>query len=1193
MKTKQLFFSVISLVGLFIVCWGCSSASVNNQSDYYTRGIGVYPGNPAEYFPPELIIDNKNYRNIAQLKSAYHSSSYDYNLTAQLITDGIISSTEPATINVSTQAGNLERNEREWLFDGKPDSRYRVTGDDIFIQLERHNSSSMPIDKISLRGMVSFETGKRTGYEIVFFGSNDGNIWDILGQEKDSGTIGNDRPRRPGQPASPPQARQTRMLNQTFSIDQPVDYNFYRISFKLATPGEWAFSDWDFFKGEELLTILPSQYFTSAWKSMSTGKEWVYVDFGTPATFDKVNLHWINKAVSGTIQSSNDAKVWTTIASLPGGNQRTDTIVLDKAANARYIRVLMDEAENNHPYILSELEVMGKGGLIARPHAARKEENNQLYLSGGGWKLQRASQVNASGENISKPDFKEEGWIIATVPGTVLTSYRNVGALPDPNYADNQLHISESFFNSNFWYRNEFNIPSGFGNGRIFLNLDGINWKANIFLNGEKVGRIEGAFKRGKYDITDLVTVGKKNVLAVEIIKNTHMGAIKEQTAMSTDQNGGILGADNPTFHSTVGWDWIPTIRGRDIGIWNDIFLSHTGSITIEDPFIRTELPLPDTTSANVLAEITLKNHTTSPIIGKLAGKYGNIRFEQEVALAASEIKVVHLSPSTHPALKLQNPKLWWPKGYGEQNLYDVELNFTVNGNVSDQKNFKSGVRQMTFDEDSATLSLYVNGRRFIGRGGNWGFSESNLNYRGREYDIAVRYHADMNFTMIRNWVGQTGDEEFYEACDKHGIMVWQDFWLANPVDGPDPYSPDMFLDNAADYVKRIRNHASIGLYCGRNEGFPPVVIDTAIRAFLPVLHPGIHYISSSADVVVNGHGPYRALLPKQYFSLTGNRKFHSERGMPNVMNYESMVQTFSPEALWPQNSQYGIHDFTMGSAQSGTTFNKLIEDGFGVPQNARKFADLAQWINYNGYRAMFEGRSDFRKGLLLWMSHSAWPSMVWQTYDYYFDPTAGYFGCKKANEPLHIQWNQALDEIEVINYHALNRTGLVAKAQLINLDNSVQWEQTATLDITEDTTVKAFKVEFPTTLSDTYFIKLTLTENGNIVSDNFYWAGKEDGNYQALNQLPKISLNTQTAVKKSGDEWHLITTLKNETQTPALMIRLKVVGDKSAERILPAFYSDNYVSLLPGEEKVITIKLQDTDTRDEKPVVEISGFNL
>jgi|GEM_PF-1674227 len=538
---------------------------------------------------------------------------------------------------------------------------------------------------------------------------------------------------------------------------------------------------------------------------------------------------------------------------------------------------------------------------------------------------------------------------------------------------------------------------------------------------------------------------------------------------------------------------------------------------------------------------------------------------------------------------------------FGNLDLYDVELFFTADdGTVSDRKSFKSGVREMSYTVDTVidALNIYVNGRRFIGRGGNWGFPESNLEYRGREYDIAVAYHADMNFTMIRNWVGQTGDEEFYEACDRHGIMVWQDFWLANPVDGPNPDNPAMFMSNAEDFVKRIRNHPSIGLYCGRNEGNPPEVIDTALRALLPVIHPGIHYISHSSMGVVSGGGPYNALPPRDYFLLYGNNKFHSERGMPNVMNYESLLQTIPESLIWPQSSLWGMHDYCLDGAQRAASFNEMIEKGFGKARDAREFTELAQWINYNGYRAIFEGRSTYRQGMLLWMSHPAWPSMVWQTYDYYFDPTAAYFGCKKGSEPIHIQWNpiwdfKGCDSVEVVNYNAGDRRGLIAKAQIINMDGTVKWENEKTLDCKEDQTIKIFRLDWPADLSPVHFIKLTLKEGEKIISENFYWRGLENGNYQALRELPKTTLDHKTSVTRSGDKWLLTTKLVNNTSTPALMVRLKVTGNKTGERILPVFFSDNYVFLMPGDEKVITMRLSDRDTRREKPGVVISGFNI
>ena len=754
--------------------------------------------------------------------------------------------------------------------------------------------------------------------------------------------------------------------------------------------------------------------------------------------------------------------------------------------------------------------------------------------------------------------------------------------------------MSESFFWSNFWYRDEFEVPEGFKQDRLFLNFDGINWKANVFLNGKKLGRIEGAFMRGKFDVTDLVVPGK-NVVAVEIIRNNHIGAIKEKNKQSTDFNGGILGADNPTFHATIGWDWIPTVRGRNIGIWNDVFLTSTGKVTVADPLVTSVLPLPDTTSATLTAEVIVKNHDANTVSGTLEGKVGDITFQQPVSLAAGEEKTVVFDVKDFPQLKMENPRLWWPKGYGAPNLYDANFTFKVDDKVSDAKDFKVGIRQMTFNEDNHILSLFINGRRFIGRGGNWGFGESSLNYRGREYDIAVAYHADMNFTMMRNWVGMIGDEELYEACDRHGIMIWQDFWLANPADGPDPYYPEMFIANAEDYVKRIRSHASIGIYCGRNEGFPPEQIDKALRRIIKEDHPDIHYISSSADDVVSGHGPYRMLPAKEYFTLkTGNDKFHSERGMPNVMTYESMLRTFSPKGIWPQDNEWGMHDYTREGAQGCTSFNEIIAKGYGEPQNAKEFAELAQWVNYDGHRSLFESRSQNRKGLLMWMSHSCWPSMVWQTYDYYFEPTAAYFAIKKASEPLHIQWNPATDEVEVVNYSAGTHKGLTAKVQVLNMDASVAWEKETTVDSNEDTTDKCIKLEFPENLSKVHFIKMTLTEDGKVVSDNFYHRSLEENNYQDLCQLAKVALQSATTVDKNADgTWSAVSVIENKTSTPALMIRLNVVGGKDDQQILPVFYSDNYFSLLPGEKKEVRMSWRDEDTRGNEGKVLITGYNV
>ena len=1201
-KKKKLprLLTLCGAVAVSALLGGCGQSGVPaesfDRSDYYTRGIGSYPGDPGEDFSPSLRPDYSTYRNIALLRSAYNSSSYDYNLTAQLVTDGVISDKQPQYLDLSTQNGDIARREREWMIDQGPYSRNAVTGEDAYFLFTLNNWKEKA-DKVQFRGSVAYDENKvKDGYEIVCEGSNDGNTWTELAALKGKGMPGKASKYKahsdPNKNSWDPGTLPTRMLNETLTFDQPGEYAYYRMRLKMEGAAYWAFFEMNFYNQDKLVDLLPSKFFNSAWMSATTGEEWVYVDLGSQSEFDKVKLHWINKAIKGKIQVSDDAKQWVDIANLPGGEANLDEIKLK--GKGRYVRVWMEQPANDGRYILSEIEVMGKGGLLAQPAAAPAFTKDEIRLSGGNWKVQRASEVTASGEEISKPSFSPENWIVATVPGTVLSSYKNIGAILNPNYADNLMQISESFFNSNFWYRDEFEVPEGFKQDRLFLNFDGINWKANVYLNGNKIGRIEGAFIRGVFDVTDRVVPGK-NVVAVEIIKNEHIGAIKEKCEKNTDFNGGILGADNPTFHASIGWDWISTIRGRNIGIWDDVYLTSTGKVTIQDPFVQVVLPLPDTTSATLTPEVIVKNHDAAPVKGILTGKIGDITFEQPVELAANEEKSVAFDPNTFSQLKVQNPRLWWPKGYGSPYLYDANFTFKVGDKVSDSEDFKVGIRQMTFNENNSILSLFINGRRFIGRGGNWGFGESNLNYRGREYDIAVAYHADMNFTMMRNWVGMIGDEELYEACDRHGIMIWQDFWLANPADGPDPYYPEMFIANAEDYVKRIRSHASIGLYCGRNEGFPPEQIDKALRRIIKEDHPDIHYISSSADDVVSGHGPYRMLPAKEYFTLkTGNDKFHSERGMPNVMTYESMLRTFSPEGIWPQDNEWGMHDYTREGAQGCTSFNEIIAKGYGEPQNAKEFAELAQWVNYDGHRSLFESRSQNRKGLLMWMSHSCWPSMVWQTYDYYFEPTAAYFAIKKASEPLHIQWNPATDEVEVVNYSAGTHKGLTAKVQVLNMDASVAWEKETTVDSNEDTTDKCIKLEFPENLSKVHFIKMTLTEDGKVVSDNFYHRSLEENNYQDLRQLAKVALQSATTVDKNADgTWSAVSVIENKTSTPALMIRFNVVGGKDDQQILPVFYSDNYFSLLPGEKKEVRMSWRDEDTRGNEGKVLITGYNV
>jgi hypothetical protein len=953
----------------------------------------------------------------------------------------------------------------------------------------------------------------------------------------------------------------------------------------------WQLGQVIFYHGKERVEVGGPYNFTSGWKSAGMDEEWVYVDLGTRCEFDHVKLYWIARAVEGAVQVSDDAQDWRDVVALPGGTGLVDDLKLAQPTQGRYVRVLMTRPGSPDGYILSELEVYGRGGFTVKPKAApAAEADGRLNLAGGSWRLQRSSLTNGAGEAISKPGYQDGEWLAATVPGTVLTSYLNVGAIPDPNFGENQLYISDSFFYSDFWYRTEFTAPAVDSGRSAWLNFDGVNWKADVYLNGEKLGRVEGGFMRGCFDVTGKLIAGSANALAVRIEKNATPGSIHQKTLQSSGKNGGGLGADDPTYHASAGWDWIPTIRGRNIGIWGAVYVTTSGAVTLEDPYVVTKLPLPDTSSAEMTIEIDLVNHQSKPVNGTLRGKFGEARFEQRVTLAGQARQTVKLGAETHPELRLKNPKLWWPAGFGEPHLYDVELVFEDSGGKTlDSKSFKAGVRQMTYNDESGALKIWVNGRRLIPHGGNWGFGESMLRYRAREYDAAVRYHREMNFNMIRNWVGQIGDNEFYEACDRHGVMVWQDFWLANPADGPNPDNNELFLSNVRDLVLRVRHHASMGLYCGRNEGIPPKPIEDGIIKALADLHPDLHYVPSSAGQTVSGGGPYSTMTPAYYFR-TADTKLHSELGAPTIPPIESMRLMMPESSLWPQNLDWGLHDFCLESAQRCAGFNAIIEDGYGGANNVEEWASLAQYVNYESYRAMFEAQSRHRMGLLLWMSHPCWPSFVWQTYDYYFEPTAAYFGCKKGSEPLHIQWDREAETIEVVNYSGGNQSGLTAQAEVLNMDGNRMGVKTATLESKEDSTSPCIKMEYPTGLTPVHFLRLTLKKGAEVVSTNFYMRGLEEGDYRAIRQLPKPKVETTTTAERKGDRWELTTQLRNSATWPALMVRLKAVREKSGDRILPAIYSDNYVALMPGESRTIVTEVNESDARGEKPAIVVAG---
>ena len=824
-----------------------------------------------------------------------------------------------------------------------------------------------------------------------------------------------------------------------------------------------------------------------------------------------------------------------------------------------------------------------------------------------GWKLQDANKVSASPEQISQPGFPATDWYPATVPGTVLTSLVNDKVYPEPLYGQNNRpdRTPESLCRTSYWYRTSFDVPAAFAGRTIWLNFDGINYAANVWVNGSNAGSMRGAFTRGLFDITKLVKPGAPATLAVLVDPQPHPGTPIEHTVENgLGKNGGITAIDGPTFLCTIGWDWIPGIRDRDTGIWQKVFLSSTGPVQLDEPYVTTDLPLPRVDSADINVQVTLKNGSDQSQQGVLKGTIGEnssapdyIAFQQPVEIPPHGSKVVTLDPTNIPALHLKNPRLWWPNGYGAQNLYPVHLSFDTAAGESDSTAFNIGIRKINYvAEGSDNLAVSVNGVRVMCKGGDWGLDEALKRIPRERLEAQIRYHQQANYTIIRNWVGQSTGEDFYELCDQYGIMLWDEFFQPNPADGPNPTDIPTYLANAREKIVRFRNHPAIAIWCGRNEGRPPANINDGLQKLMTELDPARHYQPSSADGRgVHSGGPYYWREPESFYRV--DAPFKTEIGSVSVPTMEA-VQAMMPKSDWETiNDDWVEHDLGKG-AQNGDVYPGKISQRYGKTTNLADFVRKAQLANYEAFRAMYEGRfvALFSPvtGVITWMSNPAQPSFVWQLYSWDLEPNSSLFATRKACEPLHIMLNEVSGDLEVINNEPAPFDG-TATVAIYNPDGSVASRQDVKVHAggSAATNLGPSDKDAP----HLHFVQLQLRDTaGEMRSSNFYWrAGTApQENLQALQKLPAVKLAVSVTRHDAGGKTFLAVSLRNPSNNIALMAHLQLRrGDASGERVLPVYYSDNYISMVPQESKALTIEAATSDLRGQKPLLVLDGWNV
>ena len=889
----------------------------------------------------------------------------------------------------------------------------------------------------------------------------------------------------------------------------------------------------------------------------------------------------------------------------------------------------------------------------------REDAANQWTLSGG-WKLAEAPKVSADGAKIAAPGFHaDKAWMPATVPGTVLTTMIDRGIYPDPDYGLNNMAIPESLNKQDYWYRSEFTGPKLSNDQKLSLIFEGINYQADVWLNGHELGTVKGAFIRGVFDVTGILKPGESNALAVRISPPPHPGIPNEESIKGgPGDNGGLMCLDGPTFVATEGWDWIPGIRDRDSGIWQDVKLVATGSVRIGDPLVVTTLPLPDTSSAKVDITVPLRNTSPEAASGTLTAAFEGVSIEKKVRLEPGE-NSIELTSAEFAQLNVQHPRLWWPNGYGRPELYHLKLSFASNGTASDTKQLRFGIREVTYelslldntgqlrrveyspqlarttkasvvdvthdgmrqipggwassiaagqdaspafttmaDKQAAPyLILKVNGVRIAARGGNWGMDDSRKRVSRERLEPYFRLHRDANINIIRNWVGQNTESTFFDLADEYGLMVWNDFWDSTEDYNTEPADPALFLGNAKDTILRFRNHPSIVMWCGRNEGVPQPILNDGLAELTHTLDGTRYYSPSSNRVNLQDSGPYRYQNPADYFNKL-NHGFSVETGTPSFSTLESFQHWIPKADQWPVSDAWAYHDWHQQGNGAAAPFMEHIETEFGAPSSLEDFERKAQMLNYVDHRAIFEGMNAHlwtpNSGRMLWMTQPAWPSNMWEILSSDYDTQASFYGTQKACEPLHVQIDLSNYDVAVINTTPTATPGLTLSAKVYSLDNRLLLSRDLALDAKANAATQAFKLDLaPLFAQGVVLVRLELKNtSGAIVSTNFYWLAGGDKDYRALARLPQMALHVTATETKENREVQIHVHLQNPGTTVALESKLTLENASDGSRILPAYFSDNYVSLLPGESADVVVKAPEDQVHGAAKIA-LRGWNV
>jgi exo-1,4-beta-D-glucosaminidase len=816
-----------------------------------------------------------------------------------------------------------------------------------------------------------------------------------------------------------------------------------------------------------------------------------------------------------------------------------------------------------------------------------------------GWRIQSSAKVRGGGAELSRIGVDTSAWIAATVPTTVVGALVTSGQFTDPYVAMNLRDLPgttypigaifsrqpmplDSPYRVAWWYRTEFASPRDAA-ARQWLHFDGINYRANVWLNGRQIAStrdIAGAYRRYEFDVTGVLRDGP-NALAVEIF-----------APLEND-----LG---------INWvDWNPTPPDKDMGLWRPVYLTGSGPIALRHPYVLTALHAPGYDAADLTIVADLWNATDAAQHATLRGAAAGVAFAMPVTLAAGERRTVRITPTDVPALHVLSPRLWWPYRMGAPNLYDARFEVVVGGSVSDSQTLRFGVREVTSELTPEGHRLFkINGKPILIRGGGWSQDMLERPFTSEQLRAHLRYVREMGLNTIRQ-EGKLEVDEFYDLADEEGILVmpgwcccdqwelWNQWTIENYTVGP---------DSLRDQLLHLRQHPSIFVWLNGSDK-PPIAaieqkyldIERDVQWNRPTLSS-----ASEADGPVSGpsgvkmRGPYDYVPPSYWLTDTKNGGafgFATEISPgPAVPPLKSLEAMLTPAHLWPIDDVWKYHAGG-GQFKNVNLFTAALEARYGAAVDAADYARKAQALTYEGERAMFEGyaRNKYTStGVIQWMLNNAWPSIIWHLYDAYMRPGGGYFGTKKACEPIHVQYSYDDRSIAVVNDTQQDAPGITVSASVLDFSLKTRFTREATIDLAADAVARPITLPDISDLSTTYFVRLSARDRGGrIVSTNFYWLSTKPSvldsakaqwyytpvsRHADLTMLATLSKTTLRATVRPAAGGRSMVPLENTGSSLAFQVHLAIVNPSTGAEYLPVFWDDNYIALLPGEARDIAV---------------------